>query len=321
MPSISVILPTYNRASVLNRAIASVLAQTEADFELIVVDDGSTDETDRVLAKIHDSRIRLIRSEVNRGGNWARNRGVEASRAELVAFLDSDDSYLEHKLEVILSLFAEHPSIDVWVDSFVCRDERDRGKPDKKKINPDGCEGEAFRAAVFERRIAKATTALSMRKKALVEVGLFDETLRRRQDLDVILRLSRRYPCRTTDRVLWVKYERADAISRDARTYLGAAIDICDRHPEYLEDHPDALYKDLRSHFSKLLKRREWKTFAIDARRYRAYRPFERSLLKLLLDTRAPRSAQADSTQRTRKDSGTPSRIAEIACAEASERE
>jgi glycosyltransferase involved in cell wall biosynthesis len=328
--AISVILPTYNRASVLPRAIESVLEQSEADFELIIVDDGSTDETPRVLASIEDSRIQLLRSKVNRGGNWARNRGVERARAEVVSFLDSDDVYFPEKLEVMLRLFRENPEVDVWLDSFVCRDERDRAKPDNEKINPSGCSGADFRAGLFERTIAKATTAMSVRREALFEAGLFDETLHRRQDLDVILRLSKAHVCMTTDRVLWLKYETRDGISRDARTYLDAVIAICDRHPEYLRDHPAPLYRDLRSHFSKRLKRKEWKTFAVDRRRYRAYRPFEVSFLRLLLDPRIVRArgagrsggeSQADSAQRSLNESGTPSRIAEVACAEARQNE
>ena len=157
-----------------------------------------------------------------------------------------------------------------------------------------------------------------MRKKALVEAGSFDETLNRRQDFDLILRLSVKHVCMTTDRVLWVKHEAPDSISRNVRTYLAAAISICERHPNYLRDHPEALYRDLRSHFSKLLKRREWKVLRVDARRYRAYQPLEVPLLRLLLDPRVSRVGQIDSVQRSRNESGTPSKIADNACADAS---
>jgi glycosyltransferase involved in cell wall biosynthesis len=289
MPNISVIMPTYNRASVLPRAIASVLAQSEPDFELVIVDDGSTDGTNRVVASFDDPRIHLIRSEENLGGNWARNRGVEYSRSELICFLDSDDAYLPHKLESVVTFFAEHHTVDVWVDSFVCRDERDHERPDREKINPAGWTGTTFRTGVFERTISKATTALSVRKQALVEVGLFDETLHRRQDFDVILRLSMKHVCMTTDRVLWIKHEAEGCISRNVRTYLAAAISICERHPDYLRDHPAALYRDLRGHFSKLLKRGEWDVLKIDSRHYRDYEPFKVPLLRLLIDPRVSR--------------------------------
>jgi glycosyltransferase involved in cell wall biosynthesis len=286
LPAISVILPTYNRAQVLQRAIDSVLEQTEPDFELIIIDDGSTDETSDLLASLIDPRIGVIRSDTNRGGNWARNRGVEHARADLIAFIDSDDCYLPEKLASVLALSFEYPLVDVWLDSFIVHDHPGRGDGEKKKINPTGCSGVDFRAGIFQRRIAKATTAMSMRKEALFAVGLFDETLRRRQDLDVILRLSEKHVCMTTSDIHWVKYQTGDGVSQDARTFLDAVIAICDRHPDYLGDHPESLYRDLRSHFSKLLKRRQWKLFRTDAQRYRGYRPFDVSLPRLLLDRR-----------------------------------
>ncbi|HVF37605.1 MAG TPA: glycosyltransferase family 2 protein, partial [Sphingomicrobium sp.] len=97
-PAISVVMPVYNRADSVGRAVASVLAQDFPDFELIVVDDGSTDGTAEAVSAEIDPRLRLIRLPGNAGGNAARNRGIEAARAPLIAFLDSDDAYLPHKL-------------------------------------------------------------------------------------------------------------------------------------------------------------------------------------------------------------------------------
>jgi glycosyltransferase involved in cell wall biosynthesis len=297
VPAASVVLPTYNRAAVLRRAIDSVLQQSEADFELIIIDDGSADETPKIVAAIEDSRVRSIRSDVNRGGNWARNRGVESARAEILSFLDSDDAYLPNRLEVMLSFFSQNPEVDVWLDSFVCRDDENGGKPDREKINPSGCTGAGFRTGIFERTISKATTAIMVRRDALFEAGLFDETLSRRQDFDMILRLSKKAICATTEKVLWVKYETRDRISSDPGTFLNAVIAICDRHPDYLQHHAAPLYRDLRSHFSRLLKQNRWKIFAVDMQRYRAHRPFEVSFLRLLFDRRVvtlKRNGRAD---------------------------
>ena len=95
LPKISVVLPTYNRRSTLQRAVASVLAQDEPQWELIVVDDASTDDTRAYLATLTDPRIRAVALARNAGVSVARNRGLEAARAEIVAFLDSDDVYLQ----------------------------------------------------------------------------------------------------------------------------------------------------------------------------------------------------------------------------------
>lgn len=98
-PKVSVVIPTYNRAHILGRAIVSVLGQTYRDIELIVVDDGSVDGTDKLLQTFTDPRLRYVRQTQNRGVSAARNRGISEARGEWLAFLDSDDEWLPQKLE------------------------------------------------------------------------------------------------------------------------------------------------------------------------------------------------------------------------------
>jgi len=318
VPVVTVVLPVFNRARIVHRAIGSVLSQTLQDFELVVVDDGSRDETPALLAGLSDPRIRVLTAPKNGGACAARNRGIAAARGEIVCFLDSDDAYVPEKLATVVETFTDWPETDLLVDSFVCRKSIGPDARIKTKRNPPDLTGAAFRTALFERRIAKATTALSVRREALLEVGGFDESLRRRQDLDLVLRLSRRHVCRTLDRVLWEKHESADAISRDHGLFLRASIDICDRHPEYLRDHAASLYRDLRSHFAWLAKKGHLRTFVDDARRYARHAPFEYSLARLMLDPRISRPDSSISLQRTRAESGSPSRTAETSCAPAS---
>ncbi|WP_135855417.1 glycosyltransferase [Halorussus salinus] len=102
MPTVSVVIPTYNRAELLTRAIDSVLAQTYDDFELLVVDDGSTDDTEEVVTGYDDERVRYLAHDTNRGANPARNTGIEAAEGEYVAFLDSDDEWRPRKLDAQL---------------------------------------------------------------------------------------------------------------------------------------------------------------------------------------------------------------------------
>lgn len=104
-PEFSVIVPVYNRAHVLGRTLKSVLAQTFQDFEIVVVDDGSSDDPKAVVQEFADPRIRFVRQE-NRGGGAARNTGIDAARGRLVAFLDSDDEFLPHHLERMRGLLA-----------------------------------------------------------------------------------------------------------------------------------------------------------------------------------------------------------------------
>ena len=97
--TVSVIIPTYNRAHLVGRAIRSVLNQTYQDFEIIVVDDCSTDNTEEIVKGFNDHRIRYMRHDRNRGGSAARNTGIKASQGKYIAFLDSDDERLLKKAE------------------------------------------------------------------------------------------------------------------------------------------------------------------------------------------------------------------------------
>ncbi len=98
-PTVSVVIPTYNRAHLVGRAIQSVLNQTYHDFEIIIVDDGSIDNTEDVVKSLNDPSIRYTRHDQNRGGSAARNTGIKMARGEYVAFQDSDDEYLPEKVE------------------------------------------------------------------------------------------------------------------------------------------------------------------------------------------------------------------------------
>jgi glycosyltransferase involved in cell wall biosynthesis len=107
-PFFSVVIPVYNRAGQLRQALRSVLGQSEQDFEVVVVDDGSTDDPGRTAAEFVDPRIVLVRQE-NRGGGAARNTGIEWARGRYIAFLDSDDRYLPHHLAAMRGLLEHSP--------------------------------------------------------------------------------------------------------------------------------------------------------------------------------------------------------------------
>ena len=96
---ISIVMPTYNRAYIIDSSIKSVLAQTYSDFELIIVDDGSTDDTEKVIKSFNDKRIRYIKLEKNSGASHARNIGIENAKGEYITFHDSDDTMASTKLE------------------------------------------------------------------------------------------------------------------------------------------------------------------------------------------------------------------------------
>lgn len=188
-PALSIVLPAYNRADVLPRSIASVLKQSYGDFELIIVDDGSTDGTSTVVQGINDMRIRYIKLDANRGQSAARNVGIAASKARLIAFQDSDDVWHPDKLaHQIPALDA-----DAGLDGVYCDLRRIpmKGKPYTVKAP------ELIRGASFDRRLSLYQShsigiqSCVLRKEALDSVGPFREDMRCFEDLELLLRLAK----------------------------------------------------------------------------------------------------------------------------------
>lgn len=266
-------MPVYNRSKVIGRAIQSVLDQEFEDFELIVVDDGSSDGSAEIVEAIADNRIRLIRQPSNRGGNAARNLGIREARAPLVAFLDSDDWFQPNKLRAVSDFFAARAEIDVLVDSFIKTYPTGSNRPDTPRPNPVIDDNEAFLEALFGRDIWKATPGISARREALERAGMFDETLRRRQDYDLLVRLAKVARCASTDQLLWVKTNSADAISANDSTFLDSILEFAERHPEYLSDprFHKGFALDLARYFNRIISRRRFNAILPAVRRLSAF--------------------------------------------------
>lgn len=205
---VSVIIPTYNRAWVVKEALDSVLAQEYKDFDLIVVDDGSTDETPTILSEYGD-RLTVIRQK-NRGVSAARNCGIKAAGGDLIAFLDSDDSWLPGMLAHQVRFFEDHPTAlicqteEIWIRNGV------RVNPKNRHKKPSG--------DIFERSLhlcLVSPSAVMMRRELFDAVGRFDETLPACEDYDLWLRIGCRYPVHLVDMPLMVKKGgHADQLSR-----------------------------------------------------------------------------------------------------------
>jgi glycosyltransferase involved in cell wall biosynthesis len=284
-PAISVILPVHNRADVLGRAIQSVLDQTLNEWELILVDDGSTDDSVAVAKSFADPRIRIIELDTNRGGNAARNAGVRAATAPLIAFLDSDDTYLAEKLAWVVAEFGRRPELELLVDSFV------KIQPSGARVtrrNPVINDRGTFRKALFQRQLWKATPSITAKRETILRV-MFDETLRRLQDFDFLIRVSEFANCGSTDQVLWVKYWDSGAISAEDNM-IPANIELVRRHPEYLsvpEYHPGLAYA-LRLSLWRRLKKGDAAGMLRDIRKLRdAFG--SREATRLLLEAAMPR--------------------------------
>jgi len=187
MPLVSVIIPTYNRALYLKEAIDSVLSQDFCDFELIVVDDGSTDATSDIIDS-YNGAFRYI-CQRHRGVSAARNTGISHAKGTFVAFLDSDDLWLPKKLSAQVDFFREHPEAlicqteEIWIRNGT----RVNSKKRHKKYSGD----------IFEKALPLcivSPSAVMIKKNLFDLVGLFDESLPVCEDYDLWLRISARYP-------------------------------------------------------------------------------------------------------------------------------
>lgn len=189
MPRVSVILPVYNRAATVGRAIASVRAQTMPDWELIIVDDASDDDLAGAVAAVSDGRVCLLRHERNRGAAAARNTGIEAARSPLIAFLDSDDEWLPPKLErQIEAMDRVAPRLGALCTAF--RMERTQtGYSEDRYPQASGSWAEGLLDGCF---VSPGSTLLA-RRECFETIGTFDEALGRFEDWDWLLRLVERY--------------------------------------------------------------------------------------------------------------------------------
>lgn len=205
---VSVILPTYNRGWIIEQAVDSVLDQQYDDFELIVVDDGSSDDTPGRLSA-YKNRIRVIRQD-NRGVSTARNAGIRAASGNLISLLDSDDTWLPGKITAQVEFFAENP------DALICQTEEIWIR-NGVRVNP-GRRHRKKRGMIFEKSLALclvSPSAVMMRRSLLDEVGLFDESLPACEDYDLWLRIAWKYPVHLIDSPLIVKHGgHADQLSR-----------------------------------------------------------------------------------------------------------
>lgn len=184
MPKVSVIIPTYNRASLVGQAIDSVLSQTFRDFEVIVVDDGSADDTRDVLAR-YGEFIRYIHQE-NAGESVARNRGLDEALGEYIGFLDDDDVYLDDALETAVGFLDANPDIDLLsaqayrlTESGILTSELVRDRTDSGFVSPE---------EVLLRSPVGAGNSWG-RRDALRDIGGFDLAIRVGEDWDMALRI------------------------------------------------------------------------------------------------------------------------------------
>jgi len=247
-PEISVVIPTYNRAYLIGRAIQSVLQQTFQDIEVLLVDDCSNDNTKEIVAGIGDNRIKYIRHEKNRGVAAARNTGIASATGKYVAFLDSDDEWLPEKLEKQIKVFTDATAaVGIVYTRMVILEGNN-----KKYIPPvyaKSREGNLLRDLLVDPILVKPPATM-IRKECFARVGMFDENFFAGEDWDLWIRLAKHYEFKYINDLLVICHVLADRVTNSNQNFTYGRI-----RELILEKHGEDIKKDrhvLSSYYVKM---------------------------------------------------------------------
>lgn len=231
---VSAIIPAYNAAAFLAEAVGSVRAQTHRAIEIIVVNDGSTDNTREVVQGLGDGIVYV--EQPNSGPAAARNTGIRRARGEFIAFLDADDLWQPTKVEKQLAAFAAHPGAALVYTQMV-NFSLERGR------EPRPFPAEVSSGRIFERLLVENLILLSgamIRADVLREVGGFDEGLITAEDTNLWLKIARRHEIRGLDEVLVLRRKHGDNISDNLDVPIGTLANL-DRIVEMFPDTAPAV--------------------------------------------------------------------------------
>lgn len=253
---VTVIIPTYNSAQFISEAIESVLNQTYRNFEIVVVDDGSMDNTRRILEPF-SKKIKYIYQE-NSGPSKARNTGIQNSKGEYIAFLDADDTWLSEKLELQVKIISNNMHLGlIFTDSLTIENEKLGEKTflNQKKCYEDllktkNCIHRPFKILFNENFVV--TSTVMVRKKCFDRVGRFDESFSSAEDRELWLRLSAYYDFALIPRVLIHKRNHSNNIGFDWERCFTSRIKV---FRKIISLHPEIIKKekiDVPSKFIKL---------------------------------------------------------------------
>jgi glycosyltransferase involved in cell wall biosynthesis len=231
-PFFSVVIPTNNRSLLLKRAIEGVLNQTFTNFEVIVVDDNSTDDTARIVESFSDPRLRYMMNQRSKGACGARNTGIHAAKCKWVAFLDDDDLWLDDKLEKQYELINSSPkTVGLICTDYTILDEK------KKKVvknRPSGQEIEKLLSGGY----IGCLSSVCVKLKILKQINGFDENFPSNQDFDLYIRVAQKTELASVPRALVYIYQenRKDRIGADFKKKLDGWVLLRDKHLESFEN-------------------------------------------------------------------------------------
>lgn len=230
---VSVIIPTYNREGTLMRSIQSVIEQSYSEWELIIVDDGSTDYTGDLVRPVveQDTRIRYIQYPENKGQAAARNTGIQASQGEYIAFQDSDDCWMPGKLEKQVSMMEAHPEYGIVYGQVVYDENGVLSVP----YPPIDVGEQVFEACLKQNQIG--TPTMLVRKEVFDAIGLFDTSLAALEDYELALRITKNYPAGFIAEPVLTAYKSMDSVSRNLGNHLISNSIILKKYEKDFKNH------------------------------------------------------------------------------------
>jgi glycosyltransferase involved in cell wall biosynthesis len=241
---ISVIIPTYNSANFISEAIGSVLHQTCSDYEIIVIDDGSTDNTKEIIEK-YFPQVKYFYIP-NQGVSRARNYGIQMARGEFIAFLDADDLWLPEKLEKQLEVFkADQELMMVFTENLDFDTDGFRKTLYWKKERL--MKGDVVKNIFLYSNVT--TSTVMVRRQVFWEIGCFEESLKAAEDDNLWMRIALKFRIHLLDEVLVHYRWTEDSLSRSANNLLDGVI----KNLELIENR----YPDLRRHLGRFILRRK----------------------------------------------------------------
>lgn len=216
-PMVSIILPTYNRAHILRKSIDSVLAQTYTDFELIIIDDCSTDNTKVLIDEYKDERIKYFYSEQNLGAASARNLGASKASAPYLAFQDSDTVWYPNKLELQLEYFKNHPDVSLVFHSYFLEGTKRILEPNQDHLSQLNLHN-IFLDLLQKPLIGTPTILMSI--EAFHRLGGFNESLKSHEDYEFSLRIAKHYKIGTITAPLATAYQLSNSVNTNYHEIL-----------------------------------------------------------------------------------------------------
>lgn len=247
-PLISVIIPTYNRSKYLNRSISSVINQTYKNFEIIIVDDGSTDNTQELITKIMNEnqrfKIKYKKLIKNEGSQKARNEGIKISEGEWIAFLDSDDEWLSEKIEKQIKFAIEKKFKVIYSDGLIIRNDKS-----KVRMNIQNVQGDSF--GLLLKKAGPLFPTLFVHNECLQKIGFLDESIRSHQEWDFSIQLAKYYNFGFIDEPLFVwYYDGHESISQNKKFGAEGYAQIVEKYKnDILNIHGKSV---LRHHYMRI---------------------------------------------------------------------